>query len=454
MAGPTKTVEAKLKTKIKNIVKGYVVEIDGTVQFNGTVLFSFDENTVKYGLNRYFPSQIDSLSEDDFKVTIPLNHVNLKYISTSNANPPKFAYGVVKMFRDHDNTIEHIVIGASENNIDDTTLNITSQLYEDFVKINSEEAKIKASSYKNRLRPFLSENFGIEYDEEEIDRDYGVLLREVINSGQITQDDIISLTQELEFGDSANVVIEKQVNKQVKWLIDTIELILEIENFTKPKAKDFGNEHFKFTKVSITGPEHLMEMILEKYGQFTLFGVPALLNTDKYVVHERNLSRSQFDLILINHLGDVEVVELKRSDEILLDFDSNRKKFYPSKTLSIGIAQSERYISAVLKSNDEDYTIHGKKIGEYLNDELGGVITIDAVRPSALVIIGSDRTIYKSYNDLSLSVQGKITRQAYNDNGDMAFKELKGTYRNIKILTYSELLTNARTRLELFKEQE
>jgi hypothetical protein len=77
------------------------------------------------------------------------------------------------------------------------------------------------------------------------------------------------------------------------------------------------------------------------------FGVPAMINTNKYVIHHGDLSRSQLDLILITHLGDIELVELKRSDEILMDFDFGRKKFYPTKTLAAAISQCERYITTI-----------------------------------------------------------------------------------------------------------
>src|SRR5690606_29889303 len=100
---------------------------------------------------------------------------------------------------------------------------------------------------------------------------------------------------------------------------------------------ELGKNYFGYYKKDISGPEHLMEKILAQYGQSTLFGVPALLNTDKYVQYDGELSRSQFDLILITHLGDIEVVELKRPDEYLLKCDFSRKKFYPTKDLSIAI---------------------------------------------------------------------------------------------------------------------
>ena len=226
---------------------------------------------------------------------------------------------------------------------------------------------------------------------------------------------------------------------------------MEDTDLNTTKAKQFGNENFGYSKASVTGPEHLIEKILGDYGQFTLFGVPALLNTDKYVLSQGSQSKSQFDLILITHLGDIEVVELKRTDEVILDYDSSRGKFYPSKSLSIAVAQAERYITAVVKDNDDEYKIDGKKIREYINEQVGGITFIETIRPTALILIGSWETLIKNYDKLSLETKKKVKKSDYNENGLRAFREIKGSYKNIKILNYSELLEHARTRLELTK---
>jgi len=442
----------KLKTKLKKIVGGAVSFNNGRVKFNDKVLFTYNKSQVKYSKLRYYPTQVKSLIEEDFEVIIPLSHINLKYITSTNTNPPKFARAIVKLFRDLGKKIDTITIGASKNEINNSVLNITYDVYDDFAKINAEEGRDKAARFKNRVNPYLNKKFGIKTKEADTDRDYGLLLKEVINSGRVTQQDIISLTANLEKGNSSNVVIEKQINKQVEWLIESIESILDEEDLNKNKAQDLGNKLFGFTKTSISGAEQLMEMILTKYGQYTLFGVPALLNTNKYVQHAGGLSRSQFDLLLVNHIGEIEVVELKRPDKNILDFEPGRNKFYPSKDLSIAISQAERYISSVIKDNDEEFIIDGLKIRDFLKKELGGVLFIETVRPSALIVMGSYQHIYAKYENLDAAIKKKVSKAAYEKNGDRAFRELKSTFRNITVLTYSELLEHARTRLQLAKK--
>lgn len=453
MAGYKKTPHEKFLTKLNHIISEELEDANGDIQLGEDIFMIYDENEVSFTKNRYYPNSILNVVEDDFTVKVPLTHDNLKYISNYNPNPPKYASPLIRLMNEvSGSNINSIVIGADDNSLEGDVLSVTSKLYDDYVKINREEGTKKAVRVKNRMRLFLNEGYNLDMEIAQEDKDYNLLLREIINSGKVDQKEIIALSAELEEGEYTQVVIEKQVNKQVKWLIETIEEILEEVMLTKPRAKELGKQHFGYYKKDISGPEHLMEKILGQYGQATLFGVPALLNTDKYVQHDGDLSRSQFDLILITHLGDVEVVELKRPDEVLLKCDFSRKKFYPSKDLSIAISQSERYITTVLKDNDDEYLIHGKKIRKYLNEEVGGTMFIETVRPKALIIMGSYKTIYKPYDELSASNKAKITKEVYEKNGDRAYAELKGSFKNINIMTYSELLEHARTRLELTKD--
>jgi hypothetical protein len=442
----------KLKTKLKKIATGPVKDDGSNIKLKGKVLFSYNLNTIKYSQYRYFPTKKDSLVQEDYDVVIPLNHYNLKYVSGGNTNPPNFARNIVKIFRDLGKNIKTITIGADKNGINNFCLSITSSIYDDFIQINKEESKDKAARFRNRIKPYLKKCYGIKTSTSTAERDYGLLLKEIINSNAVTQQDIISLSAQLSKGNSNNVVIQKQVTKQVEWLINTIEEIIKPLEINLTKARNSGNKHFGYPKTSISGAEHLMEKILTDYGQYTLFGVPALLNTNKYVQHSGGLSRSQFDLVLVNHLGEIEVVELKRPDKNVLDFDSSRNKFYPSKDLSIAISQAERYISCVINDNDEDFKIDGKKIRDYLKEQLGNKLFKETVRPSALIILGSKDHIYEKYEKLSSAEKKKTTKAAYVKNGDMAYRELKSTFRNINILTYSELLDHARTRLQIAKK--
>ena len=74
-------------------------------------------------------------------------------------------------------------------------------------------------------------------------------------------------------------------------------------------------------------------------------------------------------------------------------------------------------------------------------------MNVEIVRPKALIILGSYLTIAPDYSKLEEKTKRKISSADYNTNYLQAYKELKEAYKNIHILTYSELIENARTRL-------
>lgn len=453
MASYKKSPLEKLKTKLNRLTsEPEIKEQKRKIKVRNKILLEYSPRLIKYSKRRYYPSKIDDLVEEYFIVKIPLNHENLNLLGSNPINPPFGARKIIDLFRNVSTTLfDSITIGTTQNKISGNAISITKELYDTILKIDKEEGKDKKARFTSRIAPFLKSDYSITVSSTSVGRNYSLLLKEMIASGELTKTDLIALSDKLDSGETNQVIIEKQVNKQVKWLIETIEELLEDTNLNVTKAKEFGKAKFGYSKASITGPEQLIEKILSDYGQFTLFGVPALLNTDKYVLTTGSQSRSQFDLILITHLGDIEVVELKRTDETILDYDSSRGKFYPSKSLSIAVAQAERYITAVTKDNDEEYKIDGKKIREYINEQVGGTTFIETVRPTALILIGSWETLTKDYNKLTAETRKKVSESDYNDNGLRAYREIKNSYRNLKVLNYSELLEHARTRLEIMK---
>jgi len=455
MASYKKSPLEKLKTKLNRLTsEPEIKEQSKKIKVRNKILLEYSSRLIKYSKRRYYPSKIDDLIEEYFTVKIPLNHKNLNILGSNPINPPFGARKIIDLFRNVSATpFDSITIGASQNKISGNSILITKELYDTILKIDKEEGKDKKARFTSRIAPFLKSDYNLTVQSTMVGRNYSLLLQELIASGELTKTDLIALSDKLHSGETNQVIIEKQVKKQVKWLIETIEELLEDTNLNATKAKDFGNLKFGYSKASITGPEHLIEKILSDYGQFTLFGVPALLNTDKYVLTSGSQTRSQFDLILITHLGDIEVVELKRTDETILDYDNSRGKFYPSKSLSIAVAQAERYISAVTKDNDEEYKIDGKKIREYINEQVGGTTVIETIRPTALILIGSWETLTKDYGKLTAETRKKVSEKNYNENGLRAYREIKNSYRHIKVLNYSEILEHARTRLEIMKNE-
>lgn len=455
MAFKKKTALEKFETRIKGLLMdGNFSENTRSIKYKKDKLFEYTATSVKYGYKRCYVTKVDPIAQEDFKVTILLSDENLLLLNSNISNPPVMTRTVMELVRKAFGIeFDHFVLGSAENKIAGKSFYITKDLYTTISSINKEEGKDKNARFLGRTAPFLKASYGIEPKTKEVERNYSLLLKELIQSGTINQEDIIALTNRLEVGNNSDVLIKQQVHKQVKWLIDSMQAVIDEPNLNRAKAKELGNKYFGFLKTEVSGPEHLMEMILTKYGQYTIFGAPVLLNTNKYVIHALGLSRSQFDIILVNHLSDLEVVELKRPDIPILDFDEGRNKFYASKELSVAVSQAERYISAVYRDNDEDYKMDNLKIRDYLNREIGGTMKVEIARPSALIVIGRHQSIAPDYDLLSDKVKKKVSKDDYEKNAFLAYKELKAAYKNINITSYSELLESARTRMIINKEE-
>lgn len=443
-----KSIKEKLKTKIDRLLimeDEFVTKSNNSIFYKNQKIFSFSKDKIMYGTARVSPGRIDPFYHDEFKITIILNHENLKLLNSNLLKPPGGVYVIFYQLKDYVSNLNEIAIGSEESKIVDGTVFITRELYLTLNAIDKEERLDKKIRVKNRLIPFLKTELALtDIEEGETERDYGLLLKEIVSSKQLTSEDVVALTNQLEPGNDSKVVITQEIHKQTDWLLEKLRKIVDEPILTKKLAKDYGKEFFKYTKNSISGPEHLLEKILTEYGKNIIFGVPALLNTDKYVISE--LPKVQFDIILIDSLADVEIVELKRPDTHVLDFDSSRNKFYPSKALSVAIGQAERYITTLYKDNDPDVVINGIKIKEYIESEIGGAAELSITRPTAMIVIGTIHRIAKDYDDLT----GKKpeTREKYEKNMWKAYQELKNTHKNIKITTYSELIDGAELRLK------
>jgi hypothetical protein len=453
MGKPTKTVAQKLQTKLAKLRASGLIITSKQVKRNGRVLLRYTPEKISYTKTRYFPSMKEDIVTEDFTADILLDHQTLSILSGQIQNPPRGVSKVLDMVRYGQPRISSITIGGSENKIERNRVFVTYALYSTLTAINREEGKDKVTRVRNRVAPFLKDSFKLETPELTTERDYSLLMSEIIASKEFTQKDIAELTGELESGDLNEIVIERQINKQAKWLLDSMQTIIDEPELTKSKSQELGRQFFNFPKASISGPEKLMEKILTKYGQNIIFGVPALLNVDGFVSSSAGLPRSQFDLLLVNNLSDIEIVELKRPDEHLLEYDEGRNKFYMSKSLGTAAAQSERYISAIYRENDEDLKIQGQSIRDYLQSKVGGTITLSICRPKALIVIGTIQHRAKRYADLSANTKTKVTKISYEKNLDYAYKELKASFKNIDIVTYSELVESARLRLQLGDER-
>lgn len=445
-----KTPQEKLITKINHLKDDSSIEIlSDRVKIRNKIFFRYNDEIIEYTKKRYYPTKKEDIVDDDYITKILLDDKTINILGTNIINPPKGVDIIITAFRALiSKQIDTILIGDT-NAFEGNTIQISYDLYNEIIKIDKSERDEKKIRFSNRIIPFINDRLGMQLEKLDSEIDYSLLLNEFLTSGEFTEDDILALSAKISSGNLNRIVIEKQITKQAEWLLTNIQNIIDTLPLTTEIAKKLGKKYFGFSKIEISGPEHLLEKILTEFGKTVIFGAPYLINTNKYIVNKSKiqLSRSQFDLILVNHLADIQVVELKRSDKILLEFDYSRNKFYPSSDLSIAISQAERYISAVLHENDEEYLINDMRIRDYLNTLVGGDIQIDICRPSALIVIGVIQNLAKDYDSLSVTKKNKYTKEEYDKNMFQAYKEIKGAFKNIQITTYSELVETARLRL-------
>jgi len=448
-----KKVIEKLETKLNKFIEnhdGFLLS-ENKILFNNRQIFSFKEASrdliiLKYKKIGVSNKNIEPFYEIDYELEIMLDNNILKLLGSNLSRPLKFIPKIFNFLKDHIN-VNKIIFGGNETKIENGVCYLTSQFYNDFKTINTEEHRDEIQRIKTRINPFFDKYFNFQFDSDLLERDYGVLLEEIIASNSLTEDHIANISRYLKPGIKTEIILKEKIEKQARWLIDILREIIDTPQLNQKIARELGNKHFYYPKNSIQGPEHLLEKIFSDYGQNIIFGVPALLNTNKYVISERLASRVQFDLILIDELSDVQIVELKRPDQIVLDFDSSRNKFFPSKNLSIAVGQSERYISTVLKDHDEDYKMDGKMIREYIDENISGLTDLFITRPTALIIIGRTQDLAKKYVDQTEKVKTSFTKKEYEANLEQAYRELRSTHKNIKIITYSELINGAELRL-------
>lgn len=440
-----KSILEKIETKINKIIENDAFKLNGNkLKYRNKLIFEYSESEIKYNKWRYRATNIEPIYESSFLVTIILDDKKYKILESDIVNPPITCSRIVSSFKIlADTIITNLVIGAPKDILGKGKLEVTQDTYEIMKNILSEEKKELDLRVKSRFSPLISTLYNVETLDVDGGIDYGHILKEMALSGNISEDDIAFISMKLNSGSRNSIVIENQVKRQTEWLIDSIQKIIDEPSLSKTISRKLGNELFSYDKNSIKGPEHLMEKILTDFGKNTLFGSPYLINTNKYVLNSKASTRSQFDILLINQFNDVEIVELKKPDAIILDYDAGRNKFYASKDLSIAISQVERYLTAILHDNDEEYLINKKKVRDFLNDEVSGTINVDILRPTGIIIVGSYQTICKPC-DNELSDKKK---EEYYANSFRAYRELKKALKNIEILTYSELIENARLRL-------
>ena len=130
------------------------------------------------------------------------------------------------------------------------------------------------------------------------------------------------------------------------------------------------------------------------------------------------------DLALIDAAGNIDVIEIKKPfDDALMGRTPYRDNYIPTKELSGGIMQAEKYLFHLTK-----WGLAGEKaLTRRYSAKLPPGMTIRITSPKAMIILGRDRRPNGS--------------PALNANQELDLEIIKRKYANmIDILTYDDLL--------------
>lgn len=153
---------------------------------------------------------------------------------------------------------------------------------------------------------------------------------------------------------------------------------------------------------------------------------------EEYIAKEEkvniSIGRTSFpDFLLINQDMFLDVLEIKTPATPLVSYDNNHQNYYMSSELMKAIAQTEKYIDQVSSASLE--------LERYLSKSLR--FPFGVVRPGGLIIVGSEKGFEGQ----------KDPAKAKED-----FRRLRGTFKNVRIITYTELLMGLRNRITILKQ--
>ena len=155
---------------------------------------------------------------------------------------------------------------------------------------------------------------------------------------------------------------------------------------------------------------------------------------EEYIAKEEKINvsigrTSLPDFLLINQDMFLDVLEIKTPMTSLVSFDSNHQNYYLSTELMKAVAQTEKYIDQV--------SAYSLELEKYLSKTLR--FPFGVVRPGGLIIVGSEK-VFENQKDPA---------KAKED-----FRRLRGSFKNIRIITYTELLMGLRNRITILKQMQ
>ena len=177
--------------------------------------------------------------------------------------------------------------------------------------------------------------------------------------------------------------------------------------------------------------ESTWQKYFEKYGTYLLFGSVKLdpqVCLDKEKTKEFN--NKYPDILTRNRYGFIDIIELKRSDVELFEFDNSHKKFVPTSYLSSALSQLNGYLQTIPYAFNVD---DAKKQ------------SLECA--SGMLIAGSEDKILKDSTELKKWInENNISDDDLKFMVRQELRKLNYSYSHIQIVLYDEVINT----LELF----
>lgn len=153
---------------------------------------------------------------------------------------------------------------------------------------------------------------------------------------------------------------------------------------------------------------------------------------EEYIAKEEKINisigrTSLPDFLLISQDSFLDVLEIKTPFTPLVSYDNQHDNYYLSPDVNKAIAQTEKYLDEV--------SAHGLEIEKFLSKKLK--LPLGVIRPGGLIIVGSEQS---------------LDSQVDPEKAKTHFRRLRNTLRNVKIITYTELLSGLRNRITILKQ--
>lgn len=153
---------------------------------------------------------------------------------------------------------------------------------------------------------------------------------------------------------------------------------------------------------------------------------------EEYIAKEEKINisigrTSLPDFFLISQDNFLDVLEIKTPFTPLVSYDKQHDNYYLSPDVNKAIAQTEKYLDEV--------SAHGFEIEKFLSKNLK--LPLGVIRPGGLIIVGSEQS---------------LDEQADPEKAKSHFRRLRNTLRNIRIITFTELLSGLRNRITILKQ--